>query len=130
MVLVAVAGAPIGWGAIGFCVVMAAVSAYCGMRVWQGKPINPQNSLGSEDKMMVLSVTAIPSSLVFLAWAMIGLATQAQSTIHFHDASAILTGFEIVAGVFSLVCFGIGLSLFFTFKPVRFIPPHLRDRVR
>jgi magnesium-transporting ATPase (P-type) len=118
---------PIGWGVIVAAAALGLIAAVAGLRVWRGNPINPRNSRAAEDKLRVLTVTLLPDSVIFLCWALIGLVSQI-GTRTSGVAAAILVVVEIALGVTSLVAFVTAASLFFSFRPKRFVPPHLRER--
>jgi hypothetical protein len=116
---------PVGWGVVFGALAFGLLAAAMGWRVWQGKPINPRNTLEAENGLAVLSVTLLPDSMIFLCWAAIGLVSQvgAGST---GGIEALLTLVQLVLGLLSLFAFFVAASLFFTSRPARFVPPHLR----
>ena len=116
---------PLGWSVVLGAVVLGSVAAAAGLRVWRGVPVFPWNSLETEDKLAVLSVTLLPSSITFLCWAAIGLVSEAGSGAK-GTVAMILILVELVLGLFSLLAFLVGASLFFLSRPRRFVPPHLR----
>jgi hypothetical protein len=90
-------------------------------------PINPRNTLETENKLALLTVTLLPDSIMFLCWALIGLVSEVGAGAK-GTAAAILILVEVVLGVFSLIVFVVAVSLFFFSRPKRFVPPHLRAR--
>jgi hypothetical protein len=116
---------PVGWGVFVGALGLGLLAAAMGWRVWQGKPINPRNSVEAEDGLAVLTVTMLPFSVMFLCWATIGLLTEAGSGAN-GAVEVVLVLAELVLGLFSLLAFLVGASLFFTWRPRRFVPPHLR----
>jgi len=120
---------PIGWAVIFAASVLALVAAIAGARVWRGLPINPRNTRAAEDKLAVLTVTLLPDSVVFFCWALIGLVSQAGAGKTGSVAVVFILA-EVVIGAASLIAFGVAVSLFFTWRPKRFLPPHLRTHSR
>lgn len=124
-VLVTISVKPLGWGVVLGAAVLGSVAVAAGIRVWRGAPINPRNTLETEDKLAVLSVTLLPTSIMFLCWAAIGLVSEAGSGAK-GTVAVILILVELVLGLVSLLAFLVAASLFFFSRPRRFVPPHLR----
>ena len=104
---------------------LGAIAAVAGLRVWRGRPINPRNSLETENKLAILTVTLLPASVMFLCWFVIGLVSEAGAGAT-GTTAAVITLIEFVIGFFSLVAFLVAASLFFFTRPKKFVPPHLR----
>jgi hypothetical protein len=109
---------------------MGVVAGYMGLRVWRGRVINPRNTVEAENKFAVLSVAVLPISIVFIAWALLGLASEAGATPHGIVVRSALLVIEVACTLVSLIAAAFSISLFFLWKPRRFVPPHLRDRQR
>jgi hypothetical protein len=116
---------PVGWGVVFGALALGLLAAAMAWRVWQGKPINPRNTLEAENRLAVLSVTLLPVSIMFLCWAAIGLVSEAGAAAT-GGIETVLTLIQLVLGLLSLLAFFAAASLFFTSRPERFVPPHLR----
>lgn len=127
VLLADVTAKPLGWGVVVGSATMGALALIAGVRVWQGRPINPRNSLEKENKMAVLTVSLLPISVVFFCWALIGLVSEAGSGTK-GVVAALVGVIEVILSLGSLVVFLIAATLFFFSRPKRFVPPHLRTR--
>jgi hypothetical protein len=116
---------PTGWGVVIAALVLGLISGVAGLRVWQGRPMNPRNTLEMEDRLAVLTVALLPSSATFLCWAAIALVSEAGSGSTGTTAVIVIL-VELVFGAISIITFLIAASLFFFSRPRRFMPPHLR----
>jgi hypothetical protein len=127
LLLASTAVKPLGWDVVVGAAAMGVLGGVTGLRVWHGKPINPRNTVQTENKFAVLTVTLLPGSAVFSCWAAIGLLSEiAVKSSGAIAALAIVV--ELIMGLASLVFAIIGLSLFFFSRPTCFVPPHLRSR--
>jgi magnesium-transporting ATPase (P-type) len=118
---------PLGWSVVLGAAAFGAVAVVAGLRVWQGGPINTRNTLETENKLAVLTVTLLPVSVMFFCWAFIGLVSEVGSRTKGVIAGLVII-VEVVLGVISLAVFLIAVTLFFFSRPARFVPPHLRTR--
>lgn len=116
---------PLGWGVVVGALALGLLAAAMSWRVWRGKPINPRNTLEAEDRLAILNITLLPFSIVFLCWAAIGLLSEAGAGTN-GAVELVLVLAELVLGLFSLLAFLVGAILFFTWRPRRLVPPHLR----
>ncbi len=113
---------PLGWDIVVGAAMLGAIAAVAGLRVWRGRPINPRNSLETENKLAILTVTLLPASVMFLCWFVIGLVSEAGAGAT-GTTAAVITLIEFVIGFFSLVAFLVAASLFFFTRPKKFGPP-------
>jgi hypothetical protein len=127
LLLASITVKPLGWGVVVGAAALGAVAGAAGLRVWHGRPIDPRNTLETENKLAVLTVTLLPASIMFLCWAAIGLVSEAGAGTK-GTIAAILTILEVVVGLFSFVVFLVAACLFFFSRPKRLVPPHLRIR--
>jgi hypothetical protein len=117
---------PAPWWIVAGVAGLGIVGGVAGVRVWQGKPINPHNTLEAEDRLAFLSVTLLPGSIMFLCWTVIALVSELGPLNTSRGSSVALILVQVAFGFMSLVAAGIGISLFFFCKPNRFVPPRLR----
>jgi hypothetical protein len=116
----------LGWNVVAGAFAFSAIAGIAGIRVWRGLPVNPRNTLQAERSLAVLAVTLIPTSVMFGSWAVIGLVSEAASGAK-GTVAVIVILLDLVLGLFSLLAFLVAASLFFFFRPRRFVPPHLRS---
>ena len=86
---------PLGWDIVVGAAMLGAIAAVAGLRVWRGRPINPRNSLETENKLAILTVTLLPASVMFLCWFVIGLVSEAGAGAT-GTTAAVITLIEVV----------------------------------
>ena len=118
---------PLDWWVIAVCAGIAVFAGISGVRLWQGKAISRGSDRSLEDKLAVFTVTFLPTAVMFGSWALIGLASQLQASVHLSGISGLLWVVEMSLALVSVISLGFVISLFFTSRPQRFVPPHLRE---
>jgi len=81
-----------GWGVVLGSALLGLLDGFMGMRVWRGKTIVPWNSRESEDRLAVLSVTMLPTSVMFLSASLAALGLRALAAVHNAGLTVLLSG--------------------------------------
>ena len=124
-----------GWDRVNNAWVTAIVAALFGLgagrfglRVWRGQTINRRNRIENENKLAILSVTMIPTSVFFLAISLGNACLQMRHAVANQAVKDVFLVLATLMGVAALLAMGFALSLFFFQKPMSMVAPHLRKQ--
>jgi 1,4-dihydroxy-2-naphthoate octaprenyltransferase len=121
------------WALTVASILAAAFNARIALQLWNGKmdfrkrPDDEAASEIPESRLRVNSVM-VANAWAVSSFALFALCTASASTIGHTTLGRVFLVLASCAGAAFIVFIGIAISIFFTNKPSRFVPPVLRDR--
>lgn len=125
LTIVAPPAAP--WSDVLISAGMGALGLVQGLRIWHGKPVYPWQTLETKSQLKFLKFPLLPCSVMFFCFAAIGLLSEAAAATTGAVLVVALIA-EVLIAMVALVAFLVAMSLFFFWRPKRFVPPRLRRR--
>lgn len=118
---------PLSWSVIIGAALLALLSGYLGVQVWNGRRIVPWTPVEAMDKLRVLAVTFVPVTVMWTAGLLIGIATRIGAHLRADPGRVAVDIVVVLLGLVALAAFGVAMSLFFFTKPRRFVPLRYRS---